>query len=139
MQAVLRLFAIGFGYCFAVAVGTAAITVLFAFVGEGDRLVEGLSAFVFFFTMLPIFGSFAFKAWLPVVLLTEWLGWRSWLSHAGFGILVGIAGALLTPDGTADLAPLAASGALGGLTYWLVAGRNAGRWRSRTMATDATR
>ncbi len=128
MPAVLRLFAIAIGYLMAVAVGTVAVTVLFAFVGEGDRMVEGLSAVVFFFAMLPIFGAFALKAWLPVVVLTEWRGWRNWLAYGGLGILVGVAGAFLGPDGMVDAAPLAASAAIGGLTYWLIAGRNAGRW-----------
>ena len=128
MRAVMRLLAIGFGYGIAVAVGTAALTILFAFVGEGDGLIESLSGLVFFFTMLPIFGAFALKAWLPVVVITEWRGWRSWPVYGGFGVLVGIIGAFLGPDATLDAPPLAASATLGGLTYWLIAGRNAGRW-----------
>lgn len=130
MRAVLRLFAIGIGYCLAVGVATAAVTVLFAFIGEGDRLVEGLSALVFFGSMLPVFGAFALKAWLPIVVIAEWQGWRNWLVYVGLAMVVGIIGAFLGPDGVLDAAPLAASAALGGLTYWLIAGRNAGRWQA---------
>ncbi|MCP1199156.1 hypothetical protein [Notoacmeibacter sp. MSK16QG-6] len=129
MRAVLRLFAIAFGYLIAVGVTTAAVTVLFAFMGEGDRLVEGLSALVFFASMLPVFGAFALKAWLPVIVIAEWQSWRNWLVYVALAMIVGVIGAFLGPDGLIDAAPLAASAALGGLTYWLIAGRNAGRWQ----------
>ncbi|RLQ89114.1 hypothetical protein [Notoacmeibacter ruber] len=134
MRAVFRLLAIGFGYGLATIVATAAVTVLFAIVGEGNEFVEGFSALVFFFTMLPVFGTFVLKAWLPIVVIAEWRQWQSWLIYVVLAILIGILGAFLGPDGVVDAAPLAASAALGGLTYWLIAGRNAGRWYDRRSA-----
>lgn len=97
---------------------------------------------------------FAFIPSLPVVFVAEMLGRRDWLFYALGGVLIAAAalGTLkLASDPIASglglsqdpavidpvltnptfLAFVAASGIVGGIAYWLVAGRLAGNWRAR--------
>ncbi len=81
-------------------------------------------------------GHLAFLPALPFMLLAEFLSLRDWLFHAIGGAVVAAATlVLLWRDGrlepmgeTGMLAAIVAAGVVGGLAYWLIAGRRAGRW-----------
>ena len=100
---------------------------------QGLRIVIGFGfLFVSGFALLPA---------LIVVLITEALSIRSVLAYAIGGALVGVAGYLsMVPydpatmrfDGIVrrHLEIMTGAGIVGGLVYWLIAGRGAGRWRA---------
>ena len=85
---------------------------------------------------------FAFIPAVPAMLLGEVLGKRDWLFYAlagavvaavVIGMLTGMAetGQDFVSDPSFALA-IIGSGLVGGMAYWLVAGRSAGRWREAT-------
>ncbi len=105
--------------------------------------VPFIALFVAYFSLLPA---------IVVLALAEVLGRRDWLTYAIGGAAVGIAVAALfwqgglphTQElGLADPRPvgdptltspafhalMVGGGVVGGLAYWLVAGRHAGHWR----------
>jgi hypothetical protein len=68
---------------------------------------------------------------LAAIVAAEVFGWRSLLFHLVAGGGIGLAAHLLGPFGhdsitTADAQLFLATGCVGGLVYWLVAGRSAG-------------
>jgi hypothetical protein len=92
-------------------------------------------------------GYFAFTPAAVAILVGEVSGQRNWLFYALAGGAVGLAVALLfwqgpaigfeTGTGAEDtittprlVASLVGSGIVGGIAYWLCAGRSAGNWRS---------
>jgi hypothetical protein len=95
----------------------------FAFLGTGYGVVAAL---------LPA---------LIAILLAEMAGIRSVLYYALAGALLGLASFYSVDlsaalENTTDIAPVAyglplaaAAGLVGGLVYWLIAGRKVGRWR----------
>ena len=76
---------------------------------------------------LIVFGAIA---------ISEFRGWRDWLTYAlAGGAITG--GAMLVFTGgqnISNLALLIAAGLAGGLAYWLIAGRNAGKLLERIHA-----
>ena len=76
-----------------------------------------------------------------VIAISEAARLRNFLYYGVGGALVGLASyygsdVSMRLENTTDVAPVgnslqlaAAAGIIGGLAYWLVAGRNAGRWR----------
>lgn len=106
--------------------------------------VPFVALFVAYFALLPT---------APVILVGEILGRRDWLFYALGGTFVGLAISVLfwraglpSGDGEAPavtetygepgfFALLVATGVVGGLVYWLVAGRQAGSWRSPSPRT----
>jgi hypothetical protein len=104
---------------------------------------------------------FAFIPSLPVVLAAEMLGRRDWLFYALGGIVVAaaalgmlwlanepISGGLGLAEDAAQIDPalrdptflmfVAAGGIVGGIAYWLVAGRLAGNWRAKVRPAHRT-
>jgi hypothetical protein len=78
--------------------------------------------------------GFALLPMLLIILVAESFGWRSVLFYAAAGLgLALFFRSLLTVQGQnffgRDLEIMAAAGIAGGLVYWMLAGRNAGRWR----------
>jgi len=86
-------------------------------------------------------GAVAFMPALLVIVIAEAARLRNFLYYGVGGALVGLASYFGTDisvrlENTTDVTPVAnalqlaaAAGIIGGLVYWLVAGRNAGRWR----------
>jgi len=81
-----------------------------------------------------------------VIVIAEAARLRNFLYYGVGGALVGLASYFgsdisVRLENTTDVTPVghtlqlaAAAGIIGGLVYWVVAGRNAGRWRdSRTL------
>jgi hypothetical protein len=102
---------------------------------------------VIFFTVsffaTSFIGASAFVPSLLLIIVAEVMRLRSLLYYAAAGAVVGLTSYFgsnveLRLENTTDVAPVfhplqlaAAAGIVGGLAYWLLAGRNAGRWRDR--------
>jgi hypothetical protein len=102
---------------------------------------------VIFFTVsffaTSFIGASAFVPSLLLIIVAEVMRLRSLLYYAAAGAVVGLTSYFgsnveLRLENTTDVAPVfhplqlaAAAGIVGGLAYWLLAGRNAGRWRER--------
>jgi hypothetical protein len=143
MALIGRLFAIAFGFLFACMV--AGLIVVFAILfPEVSALDTGaidpnalniLLGFGFIFV-----SGFALLPALIVVAITEAFYVRSALAYGIGGAVVGLACYLglipFDPDTMQfsgivrrHLEVMTGAGIVGGLIYWLIAGRNAGRWR----------
>jgi hypothetical protein len=111
---------------------------------DSDPIERFIFFFVAFFatSLVVVFGL------LPaalVIAVLEVLRMRSFIYYGVGGALVALASYYgsdisVQLENTTDVAPVAnalqlaaAAGILGGLAYWLIAGRNAGRWRERRV------
>ncbi len=144
-----RLFVITFAVF--VAMLAAGIAIAVALLGPNWHGLSGDVGDLVGFWLLVFFGtSFAGAiGFLPVVTLialAEAFNIRSLLVYAGVGALLLVLGFYggnhVTGEESIDQPPpsvsrpyeiTAAAGAVFGLMYWLLAGRNAGRWRERRM------
>jgi hypothetical protein len=110
--------------------------------------VERLSFFVVSFFATSLVGTVAFLPAILAIVIGEAARLRNFLYYGVGGAVVGLASYYGTDisvrlENTTDVAPVsntlqlaAAAGIIGGLIYWLIAGRNAGRWREpRTPGT----
>ena len=81
-------------------------------------------------------GSSAALLAFVVIAIAEYRGWRNWLNYAlaGAAITGGIMLVMTGGKDNSDLALMTAAGLAGGITYWLVAGRNAGKLFERIVA-----
>lgn len=136
-----RLVAILSGYIVAVLAAALFIGVLFFSLipfeaGTPPGAYAG-SLVVALFFFAPLVGYIAFLPALCIVVLTEVLHLRDWLFHALGGGAVGLlATAWLwrnperspAPPDAGFLMVLIGAGMVGGMAYWLVAGRAAGEW-----------
>ncbi len=81
-------------------------------------------------------GSAAGLIVFVAIAISEYRGWRDWLTYAlAGGAIAG--GTMLVLNGgknLSDLALMTAAGLAGGIAYWLVAGRNAGKLLERIIA-----
>ena len=148
MSLIGRLFVILLGFLAASLVAGAIVVgaVLFPALSDfADGPIDpSVLNIVFGFGFIFVSG-FALLPALVVVLVTEAFYIRSALAYAAGGGLVGVAcylglvpfdPATLSFDGIVrrHLEIMTGAGIVAGVVYWLIAGRNAGRWRSpRTM------
>ena len=107
---------------------------------DSDPVERVLFFFAAFFATSYV-GAVAFMPALLVIVTAEGARMRRFLYYGIGGALVGLAsyyGTNMTVrlENTTDVAPVgnalqlaAAAGIIAGLVYWLIAGRNAGRWR----------
>jgi len=103
--------------------------------------VERVQFFVVSFFATSFVGASALVPALLFIAIAEAARLRSLLYYAAAGAVVGAASYFgsnveLRLENTTDVSPVfhpmqlaAAAGIIGGLAYWLLAGRNAGRWR----------
>jgi hypothetical protein len=103
--------------------------------------VERVTFFVASFFATSFVGATAFVPALLLIVLAEAVRMRRLLYYGVAGAVVGLTSYFgsdvsLRLENTTDVAPVvhplqlaAAAGIVGGLVYWLFAGRNAGRWR----------
>ena len=103
--------------------------------------VERLSFFIVSFFATSFVGAVAILPAALLIVIAEAARLRSFLYYGVGGALVGLASYYgsdisVRLENTTDVAPVAnalqlaaAAGIIGGLVYWLIAGRNAGRWR----------
>jgi hypothetical protein len=158
-----QLFLILIGYAAASLAASAFIHLLFlgsaGFDAEEARWVATGSIFV----SVPVVALFvSYFAFLPAVIaigVGEVTSARDWLFYAVAGALVGAAVVALfwlnSPTGLEEvpetlpgdsligspfvLATLVGAGMIGGIAYWMVAGRLAGGWRPEVLPKDARR
>ena len=102
---------------------------------------ERISFFIVSFFATSFVGAVAIFPALVVIVISEAARLRNFIYYGVGGALVGLASyygsdVSMRLENTTDVAPVgnslqlaAAAGIIGGLAYWLVAGRNAGRWR----------
>ena len=143
MALIGRLFVIAFAFCMACFVAGAIVVVAILFPEVSAIDVAGIDPnalnIVLGFGFIFVSG-FALLPAVVVVALTETLNIRSVLAYAIGGAVVGLACYLgLVPfdtdtmrfDGIVrrHLEVVTGAGIVGGLIYWLIAGRNAGRWK----------
>lgn len=147
MAVIIRLFATFFGFLAACFVSS--VVVLFALLfPEMDiqtlNLNEDVVNVVVGFGFL-LFSGFALVPALIAILLTEVFSIRSALIYALLGGAAGLGAylafvpfdpATMTFDGIVrrHLEIMAGAGILGGVVYWLIAGRGAGKWRAAGAA-----
>jgi hypothetical protein len=103
--------------------------------------VERVQFFVVSFFATSFVGASAFVPAVLLIVVAEVMRLRSLLYYAVAGAVVGLTSYLgsnveLRLENTTDVSPVfhplqlaAAAGIVGGLAYWLLAGRNAARWR----------
>lgn len=144
MALIGRLFVIAFAFCMACFVAGAIVVMMILFPEVSSMDVTGIDpdainvilGFGFIFV-----SGFALLPAVAIVVLTEAFNIRSVLAYAIGGAVVGLACYLgLIPfdtnamrfDGIVrrHLEVVTGAGIVGGLVYWLIAGRNAGRWRA---------
>jgi hypothetical protein len=99
--------------------------------------------FVVSFFATSYVGTVALLPAVVVIAISEAARMRSFIYYGVGGALVALASYYgsdisIRLENTTDVTPVAntlqlaaAAGILGGLAYWLIAGRNAGRWRER--------
>jgi hypothetical protein len=143
MALIGRLFVVFFAFCIAsfVAGAIVVLAILFPEISAIDaggidpNAINVILGFGFIFL-----SGFALLPAVVVVVLTEAFNIRSVLAYAIGGAAVGLACYLgLIPFDTdtmqfngivrRHLEVMSGAGIVGGLIYWLLAGRNAGRWR----------
>jgi hypothetical protein len=150
-----RLLLVVVGYFVAVIIGLASVVVIYSILSSLPGAPSYFSAMSLSPLVVLIVPPVAAIVLTIVVMLTcvpaaivalvaEFLALRQIWLHALAGAAIG-AGAFIyaSPkivdaiEGTdwADLGIVAAAGAIGGLTYWLIAGRNAGFVRRAAIAT----
>ena len=103
--------------------------------------VERVMFFTVSFFATSFIGATAFVPAVLLIVAAEIMRLRSLLYYAAAGAVVGLTSYFgsnveLRLENTTDVSPVfhplqlaAAAGIIGGLAYWLLAGRNAGRWR----------
>jgi len=103
--------------------------------------IERVNFFIVSFFATSFAGAVAFMPALIIVVFAEIARMRSFIYYGVCGALIGLASYYgsdisIRLENTTDVAPVgnalqlaAAAGIVGGLAYWLLAGRNAGRWR----------
>ena len=108
--------------------------------------VERLSFFIVSFLATSFVGAVAILPAVLLIVVSEAARLRSFLFYGVAGALVGLASYYgsdisVRLENTTDVAPVAnalqlaaAAGIIGGLVYWLIAGRNAGRWHEPKSA-----
>jgi hypothetical protein len=137
-----RIFAVGFGFLIAVLAATIVLALGFLLPQFSDAVAFGVEHGIF-----PVavgFGAFLLSvfAFLPamiVIALAEAFRLRSVFFYAalgGLGMLAlyygaGFADHFAGSPMPRELELVAASGIVAGLVYWLLVGRNAGRWCER--------
>ncbi len=111
--------------------------------------IERVQFFVVSFFATSFIGASAFVPALLLIGVAEAARLRSVLYYAAAGAVVGLASYFgsdveLRLENTTDVSPVfhplqlaAAAGIIGGLVYWLLAGRNAGRWREPVQRSAA--
>ena len=139
-----RIVVIFFGLI--VAIMIAGITLVIGIIapdwtGIDSDPVERVFFFIASFFATSFVGAVAILPALIVIVLAEIARMRSFIYYGVGGALIGLASYFgsdisVRLENTTDVAPVnnalqlaAAAGIIGGLAYWLIAGRNAGRWR----------
>ncbi len=142
MSLIVRLLVIFLGFCFAAFAGGMVLLLALMFPAWGDLAIDGSGPGIMIGLAFIFVSGFALVPAAIIALITEVFAIRSVLAYALGGALTGVLCYLsLVPFDTATwafsglvrrhLEVMSGAGIVGGLAYWLVAGRNAGLWRNR--------
>ncbi|TWG97912.1 hypothetical protein L598_000200000510 [Mesorhizobium sp. J18] len=143
-----RFFMIVFGFLAAILSASLFINLLVisAFRFDAEQLPDALAGGLYVgVPLLAVFvGYLAFWPAAAVIVALEIFARRDWLFHALGGGVVGLVVSgyfWLEPQENAfsDAAlilALIAAGMVGGIAYWMVAGRSAGRWLQRSPTSE---
>lgn len=110
-------------------------------VGDANDLATGRELLTIMFGAF-IIGRLSLWPALAVALAFEFFGRRDWLSFALAGAAVAVAALVLSGVHRSGLdqprvaATVVASGLVGGIVYWAIAGRSSGRWLNRLTAPE---
>jgi hypothetical protein len=141
-----RIIVIIFGLLVAIIVAGITLAIGIALPELAAMDSDPIERVIFFFAAFFATALVVIFAFLPaalVVAISEVLRMRSFIYYGVGGALVALASYYgsdisVQLENTTDVPPVAnalqlaaAAGILGGLAYWLIAGRNAGRWRER--------
>jgi hypothetical protein len=141
-----RIIVIIFGLLVAISVAGITLAIGIALPELAAMDSDPIERVIFFFAAFFATALVVIFAFLPaalVVAISEVLRMRSFIYYGVGGALVALASYYgsdisVQLENTTDVPPVAnalqlaaAAGILGGLAYWLIAGRNAGRWRER--------
>lgn len=104
---------------------------------SANETAENLALATSTIVLSSLVGYYAFAPSIAAIAWAEWAGKRDWLYYALAGAAIAVLvhawraqrGAPVFEAGI--IAASAAAGMAGGIVYWLVAGRNAGRWLER--------
>lgn len=141
MTIFVRLIALWIGYLLACMSAAVVFTLgtLSAADGELVAQIPSVALWGLIAIEAAIMAALAMLPALLVIALAEGFAWRSIILYGVLGGVLALAlgygidfaGYLGGPDSIVarEREVLAASGIAGGLTYWLVAGRNAGAWK----------
>lgn len=143
-----RLVAILIGYMMAVLAAALFLGLLFISVIplEGapvDAYAGGLV--VGTVVLAPLVGAASFFPALCAIALTEVFRLRDWLFHALGGGAVGLVAAVWlwatpernpVPSDPGFLMALVGAGMVGGMAYWVIAGRTAGEWGAKRQRRE---
>lgn len=147
-----RLLKILFGYFMAVAAATLAMIgagIIIDFFSEPMSEIDwrGIAAVLVIYGSLV--ASFAAVPALVAVMIAEWLAIRSAFAHAFGGAIIGFLSTgtlgrvspMLNPLGMPaqsldGILYIVAAGIIAAMVYWLIAGRDAGAWRSSSKAAE---
>ena len=151
MRLIGRLFVIAFAFlaaCIVASIVVFAAWVVPEMMDLAMNPIDNDTLNVIFGIGYIVFSGFALLPALIAILLTEAFSMRSILSYAIAGGLAGLCCYLaFIPFDTGTmrfdgiirhhLEVMIGSGIVAGLAYWLIAGRNAGRWREGTARRTA--
>ena len=144
MSVIGRLIVIFFGLILAIMAAGIALAIGIIspdWTGVDSDPFERVSFFVFAFFATSFVGAAATLPALVLILFAEAARMRNLLYYGVAGAVVGLAAYFGSDvssrlENTTDVTPVghtlqlaAAAGILGGLVYWLIAGRKAGAWR----------
>jgi hypothetical protein len=141
MAVFVRLILLSIGYLLA-CMSAAIVFTLGTFSATDDDLLSQIPSVALWALIgieATIMAALAFLPALLVIALTEGFAWRSVILYGVLGAVLALAlgygidfaGYLGGPNSIVarEREVLAAAGIAGGLTYWLIAGRNAGVWK----------
>lgn len=141
MAILVRLVVLWIGYLLA-CIAAAIVLTLGTLSAADDELVSQIPSFALWWVIgieAAVMAGLALLPALLVIALAEGFAWRSVILYGVLGGVLALAlgygidfaGYLGGPDSimVREREVLAAAGIAGGLTYWLVAGRNAGAWK----------
>ena len=140
MGIIIRLFALWIGYLLACTAAAIVFTLGTLSAANNELIAQIPSVALWWLIGLEaaIMAALAILPALLIIALAEGFAWRSVILYGVLGGVLALAlgygidfaGYLGGPNSIVahEREVLAASGIAGGLTYWLVAGRNAGTW-----------
>jgi hypothetical protein len=127
---IARLITISIGFSAAVLTAVTVVSLPLWAQPDGTETVLMVTAFAMGAVFLAAqLGSAAGFLVLLVLAVSEYLSWRDWLTYAlaGGGVTGGTMLIIAGAQDVSGLALVTAAGLAGGIVYWLIAGRNAGK------------